>query len=144
MIDIDLEWIEHSEQGGMIQLVPYNQEVAFDFVGLIWVNAIRGAAELPNFWHFNMIVGLREASGDLQELVAKKAAVEALQAASLAFRPGLGSLSLSRDGVSESVSYISSQQFGIYTGAITAYNEWIKDNEQKLRAKYRGMLITVV
>lgn len=144
VIDIDLEWIEHSEQGGLIQLVPYNQEVAFDFVGLIWVNAIRGAAELPNFWHFNMIVGLREASGDIQELVAKKAAIEALQAASLAFRPGLGSLSLSRDGVSESVSYISSQQFGIYTSAINAYSEWIKDNEAKLRAKYRGMLMTVV
>jgi hypothetical protein len=139
VIDIDLEWIEQSEQGGLIQLVPFNQEIAFDFVGLIWVNAIRGAAELPNFWHFNMIVGLRDADGDLQELLAKKAAIEALQAAALAFRPGLGSLSLSRDGVSESVSYNSQQQFGIYTGTILAYREWIKENEQMFRAKYRGL-----
>jgi len=44
VIDIDLEWIEHSEQTGLIQLVPFNQEIAFDFIGLLWVNAIRGAA----------------------------------------------------------------------------------------------------
>jgi len=144
VIDIDLEWIEHSEQGGLLQLVPFNQEVAFDFIGLIWVNAIRGAAELPNFWHFNMIAGLRDCNPDLQELVAKKAAIEALQAAALAFHPGLGSLSLSRDGVSESVSYNAAQQYGIYTGTITAYKEWITDNEAKLRGKYRGLDWVVV
>lgn len=144
VIDIDLEWIEHSQQGGLIQLVPFNQEVAFDFVGLIWVNAIRGAAELPNFWHFNIIAGLREACGDIQELIGKKAAIEALQAASLAFRPGLGSLSLSRDGVSESVSYNTTQQYGVFTGTISAYNEWIKENEGKLKAKYRGLDWAVV
>ncbi len=139
VIDIDLEWIEHSEQAGLIQLVPFNQEVAFNFLGLIWVNAIRGAAELPNFWHFNMIVGLRDASGDLQEVIAKKAAIDALTAASLAFRPGLGSLSLSRDGVSESTSFMASLQYGIYTGAINSYKEWLTENERKLRAKYRGL-----
>jgi len=139
VIDIDLEWIEHSIQGGLIQLVPFNQEVAFNFVGLIWVNAIRGAAELPNFWHFNMIVGIRDLCGDIIEIIAKKAAIEALTAAALAFRPGLGSLSLSRDGISESVSYMTSQQYGIYTGTINSYKEWITENQKLLRAKYRGL-----
>ena len=144
VIDIDLEWIEHSEQGGMIQLVPFNQEIAFDFIGLLWVNAIRGAAELPNFWHFNAIVGLRDASCDIQELIAKKAAVDALVMAGQALRPGLGSVSLSRDGVSESVSYLNSATYGMFTGTINSYNEWIKDHGGELKGKYRGVTMVVV
>lgn len=144
VIDIDLEWIELSEQGGMVQLVPFNQEIAFDFVGLLWVNAIRGASELPNFWHFNLIAGLRNCTPDLQELIARKAAMEALLAIATAFRPGVGSLSLSRDGVSESVSYTTTQQYGIYTGAITAHREWLQENEKLYRAKYRGLSWCVV
>lgn len=144
VIDIDLEWIEHSEQGGLIQLVPFNQEIAFDFIGLLWVNAIRGAAELPNFWHFNMIVGTREASGDIQELIAKKAAIDALVVAGMALRPGIGSVSLGRDGVSESVSYIQSAEFGLFTGTIKAYKEWIEEHGKDLRAKYRGPIMVVV
>jgi len=144
VIDIDLEWIEHSEQGGMIQLVPFNQEIAFDFIGLLWVNAIRGAAELPNFWHFNAIVGTREASCDIQELIAKKAAIDALVMAGQAIRPGLGSVSLGRDGVSESVSYTNAAQYGMFTGTINAYKEWIEEHGKELRAKYRGVTMVVV
>lgn len=144
VIDIDLEWIEHSEQGGLIQLVPFNQEIAFDFIGLLWSNALRGASELPNFWHYNVIAGLREATCDIQELIAKKAAVDALVIAGQALRPGLGSVSLSRDGVSESVSYINSAQYGLFTGTITAYKSWIEERGKELRAKYRGVTMVVV
>jgi hypothetical protein len=144
VIDIDLEWIELSMQGGIIQLVPFNQEIAFDFIGLLWVNAIRGAVELPNFWHFNIIAGLRDAPAELRELVAKKAALNVLDIAGLAIHPGIGSLSLSRDGVSESVTYNSQAQFGLYTGTINSYKEWIDTNMPLLRAKYRGATMVVV
>ena len=144
VIDIDLEWIEHSEQGGLIQLVPFNQEIAFDFIGLLWVNAIRGAAELPNFWHFNAIVGLRECHPAIQELIAKKAGIDALVMAGQALRPGLGSMSLSRDGVSESVSYINSAEFGLFTGTIKAFQQWISEHGKELRSKYRGVTMVVV
>ncbi len=144
VIDIDLEWIEISQQGGLVQLVPYNQEIAFDFVGLIWVNAIRGAVELPNFWHYNAIVGLRDAPGDIRELISKKAAIDALTIAGMALRPGVGSLSLSRDGVSESVSYINSMEYGMYTGTIKSYKDWIEEHGKELRARYRGPIMRVV
>jgi len=144
IIDIDLEWIEHSEQGGLIQLVPFNQEIAFDFIGLLWVNAIRGAAELPSFWHFNAIVGLRDATCDVQELIAKKAAIDALIQAGQAIRPGIGSVSLGRDGVSESIYYINSAQYGLFTGTINSYKEWIEEHGKELRAKYRGAVMVVV
>lgn len=144
VIDIDLEWIEHSEQGGMIQLVPFNQEIAFDFIGLLWVNAIRGATELPNFWHYNAIVGLRDAPCEVQELIAKKAAIDALTVLGMALRPGVGSVSLSRDGVSESVSYVTSATYGAYTGTIKAYKDWIEEEGKRLRSKYRGINMVVV
>jgi len=144
VIDIDLEWIEVAQQGGLIQLVPFNQEIAFDFVGLIWVNALRGAAELPNFWHFNIIAGLRDCPDDLRELIAKKAAIDALTIAGMALRPGVGSMSLSRDGVNQSISYINSAEFGIYTGTINAYKQWIDDHLKDVKGKYRGPTMVVV
>tara|TARA_R100001244_G_scaffold53662_1_gene46562 strand:- start:3885 stop:5690 length:1806 start_codon:yes stop_codon:yes gene_type:complete len=144
IIDIDLNWIEQSQVGGLIQLVPFNQEIAFNFVGLMWVNALRGAVELPNFWRFNMIVGLRDCAASLQELIAKKAAINALVVAGMALRPGVGSLSLSRDGVSESVSYTSQAQYGIYTGTISAYKDWIDNHLNEFKGKYRGPTLVVV
>jgi hypothetical protein len=125
-------------------LVPFNQEIAFDFVGLLWVNAIRGATELPNFWHYNAIIGLPETPCEVQELVAKYAAINALTVAGMALRPGVGSVSLARDGVSESVSYTTTAEYGIYTGTIKAYKDWIKEEGAKLRAKYRGVTMVVV
>ncbi len=144
VIDIDLDWIQHYSQGGLLQLVPFNQTIAFDFIGLIWVNAIRGAAAIPNFWHFNFIVGLRDCPCDLQELIAKKAAMDALIMLGAALRPGVGSVSMGRDGVSQSVSYNTQQQYGAYTGAITAFKEWIDQNLQKFKGKYRGATMVVV
>jgi hypothetical protein len=144
VIDIDLSWIEPSRTGGMIQLVPFNQEIAFDFVGLIWTNALRGSVELPNFWHFQMIVGLRDASAELREFVGKWAAIKALVVAGMALRPGVGSLSLSRDGVSQSVSYTNQAEYGIYSATIKAYQDWIEKYSKELKGKYRGPMLAVV
>lgn len=144
VIDIDLDWIQAYPQGGLIQLVPFNQTIAFDFLGLIWVNALRGSAAIPNFWHFNFMVGLRDCPPDLQELIAKKAAMDALTMLGAALRPGVGSTSLGRDGVSQSVSYTTQMKYGPYTGAITAFKEWIDENLVKYRGKYRGATLVVV
>lgn len=144
VIDIDLQWIEIGNPSGFLQLVPFNQEIAFDFVGLIWVNAIRGAVELPNFWHFDFVAGLRDCPADIQEYIGKYAAINALTMAGLAFRPGLGSVSLSRDGVSESVSYNTAQKYGAYGPVIQSFKDWQEKVEPKLRQKYRGLNLIVV
>lgn len=144
IIDIDLDWIQFYPQGGLIQLVPFNQTIAFDFLGLIWVNALRGAAAIPNFWHFNFIVGLRECPCDLQELIAKKAAMDALTMLGASLRPGVGSTSLGRDGVSQSVSYTTQLKYGPYTGAIQMFKDWIDENLNKYKGKYRGATLMVV
>jgi len=144
VIDIDLDWVEESRTGGLIQLVPFNQAVAFNYLGLVWSNALRGAAEIPNFWNYDMVVGIRDCTADLRDYIGKKTAVSALLALGLAFRPGFGSSSLSRDGVSQSSSYLSGQKYGPYGQIIQGYMDWLKENEPKLKANYAGAFWAVV
>jgi len=143
VVDIDLQWIEVSMHGGMAQLVPFNQQIAYDFIGLIWFNTMTGADVIPNFWHYNIIAGLRKPTGDILQLIGKSAAIEALGQAGAALFPALGSVSISRDGVSQSTSYVTGM-YGKFNGLITNYKDWIKEQGPYLIAKYKGTKLTVV
>lgn len=144
VVQINPEWIEVASNNGFTQLVPFNTELAFDFVGLIWVEALHNAVPIPNFWHYNMLTGIRDAPGDILELITKAAAIPILTVAGQAFRGGFSSQSISRDGISESVSYTSSAIYGIYSATIEEYKTWIKENLVGIRSRYRGpTLITM-
>jgi hypothetical protein len=144
ILDIALEWVEIHERGGFVELVPFNQEVAFNFIGLIWVETLRGPIPIPNFWNFSALVGFRDTPQIILEMVGKKAAIDALTRIGQAFRPGLSSQSVSRDGVSESVSYLTSAQYGIFNATIAQYREWIEENLPRLKGAYRGINMQVV
>jgi hypothetical protein len=144
IVDIDLSWIEIAERNGFAQLVPFNQEAAFNFIGLVWVESLRGRIELPNFWHFNAVAGLRQVDPVLQEIIAKKAAIDALTVAGQAFRGGFSSQSLSRDGVSESVSYTASAIYGIYSATIEDFNKFINREIKQVKGRYRGVNMIVL
>lgn len=144
VIHINPEWIELAEQSGYVQLVPFNVELAFDFVGLIWVESLRSATPIPNFWHYNLLSGLRECPGDVLELIGKSAAIPILTTAGAAFRGGYSSQSISRDGVSESVSYTSSAIYGVYSASIEDYRNWIKENTPQIKNRYRGPQMIVM
>lgn len=144
IVDIALEWLEIHERGGLVELVPFNQELAFNFIGLIWVEALRGPVPLPNFWNFDALAGFRKTPKVLIELIAKKAAIDILTIAGQAFRGGFSSQSVSRDGVSESVSYTASAIYGIYSASIEQYKKWIDENLVKLRGAFRGSNMVVL
>tara|TARA_R100001594_G_scaffold32198_1_gene59814 strand:- start:3849 stop:4679 length:831 start_codon:yes stop_codon:yes gene_type:complete len=144
VVDINLEWIEIGEKQGFIQLVPFNQEIAFDFIGLVFVESLRGAVEIPSFWRYNVLAGLRDVPGDVQELIGRMAAIPILTVAGQAFRSGYSSQSVSRDGVSESVSYTASAIYGIYSASIEDHRRWVKDHVRDMRAKYRGTNMIVL
>ena len=144
VVHINTEWIEIAEPSGYVQLVPFNTELAFDFVGLIWVESLRSATPIPNFWHYNIVSGLRECPGDLIELIGRHAAIPILAAAGAAFRGGYSSQSISRDGVSESVSYTSSAIYGIYSASIEDYRNWIREHLPAIKNRYRGPQTIVV
>ena len=138
VVHINTEWIEFASNSGFTELVPFNSELAFDFVGLLWVEALRGAVPIPNFWHYNMLVGLRNTPGEILDLISKHAAISILTVAGQAFRGGFSSQSISRDGISESVAYTSSAIYGIYSATIEEYKTWIKENVVNIRSRYRG------
>jgi len=144
IVNIDTSWIEISERNGFVQLVPFNQAAAFQFIGLVWVESMRGRIELPNFWHFDAVAGLRQVDPVLQEVISKKAAIDALTVAGHAFRGGFASQSISRDGVSESVSYTASAIYGIYSATIEDYTKFINREIKQLRGRYRGMNFMVL
>lgn len=144
VVDIALEWIEIHETTGWVELVPFNQEVAFNFIGLVWVESLRGPVPLPNFWNFTALVGFRKTPEVILELIAKKAAMDILTIAGQAFRGGFSSQSISRDGISESVSYTASATFGIYSATIEDYRKWIDSNLIAMRGAFRGPNMIVV
>lgn len=144
VVHINPEWIELAELSGYTQLVPFNTELAFDFIGLVWVEALRGATPIPNFWHYNLTAGLRDCPGDILELIGKHAAIPILTAAGAAFRGGYSSQSISRDGVSESVSYTSSAIYGIYSASIEDYRNWIREHVPAIKNRYRGPQMIVM
>jgi len=144
IIDTALEWLEIAERSGYSQLVPFNQQIAFQFIGLVWVESIRGQIELPNFWHFNGRAGLRQVDPVLLEILGKKAAIDALTVAGHAYRGGFSSQSLSRDGVSESVSYTASAVYGIYAATIEDYNKFINREIKGVKGRYKGLGVVVL
>ncbi len=144
IVNIDLTWLEISEKNGYAQLVPFNTSSVFQFIGLVWVESLRGVIELPNFWRYNLVAGLRQVDPVVLEILAKKAGIDALTIAGQAFRGGFSSQSLSRDGVSESVSYTASAIYGIYSATIEDFNKFINREIKSLRGRYRGVNMVVL
>ena len=82
----------------------------------------------------------KESAEKTVELITKAAAIPILTVAGQAFRGGFSSQSISRDGVSESVSYTSSAIYGIYSATIEEYKTWIKENLVGIRSRYLNLI----
>lgn len=143
IVDVAMQWLEIAEKSGFGQLVPFNATIAFQFIGLVWVESLRGRIELPNFWHYSAVAGLREVDPVLLEVIAKKAAIDALTVAGQAFRGPFASQSISRDGVSESVSYTSSAIYGLFSATIEEFSKFINREIKQLKGRYRGVNMLV-
>jgi hypothetical protein len=144
IIDVRSEWLEISYAQGYIELVPFNRQLGFTYEGLTWATALIGQGSLPNFWRYNVTSGLRDCPTEVQELAAKKAAIDVLTIAGQAFRGGFSAQSLSRDGVSESVTYTSSAVYGVYSSTIEELKRFIRDELPRLKGRYTGPRLTVV
>lgn len=144
VLDVALEWIEIHHRGGFVELVPFNQEVAFNFIGLVWVESLRGPVPIPNFWNFTAKVGFCKTPEILIEMIAKKAAIDLLTIAGQAFRGGVSSTSVSREGVSESVSYTASAVYGVYSASIETYQKDLKEMLKRARASFKGLTLFVL
>lgn len=144
VVQVRTEWAEKDYLSGFVQLVPLHLEMVFAYFGLAWVPSLWGIRDLPNFWHYRAVAGLRTIPGDIMELLGRQAAISILSIAGQAYRGGFAGQSISRDGISESVSFTASAMYGIYSAYIQDHTNWINQNLPTLRNKYRGIVMRVL
>lgn len=143
-LDVPIDWVQCNPAYGFVELVPFTLQALGRFVGVLLFQTIRGDAPLPSFWHYDVTVGFRKTPDVLLEAAAKIAAVDFFTIAGQATNNAFSKKELSRDGVSESISYTSSAMFGIFSASITDYNRWLKANMPRLRGAYQGPNISVM
>lgn len=108
-LDVTLDWIVWNETNGEVELVPSNGAiVTWQFYESAMLQFLYIYNHIPSFWHYWLIVGLRhdhELHAPVRELIAKKAAYDAIAQVGMAYAGGLATRSTSRDGVSGNVTY---------------------------------------
>lgn len=145
IVDVDPRWI-HNSTARMIELVPYEQSLAFHYIGLMFTNSIWGPVELPSFWRYRYWAGVSQEATpyEIIEAFAFRAAVKALTVLGQMYRGGISSQSVSRDGVSETVSFTSSAMYGIYSATIENYQKRLDVLLPQLKRKYFGVYLDVL
>lgn len=144
------DWITINEQSGLVQLVPSNAAIIqWTFYGPGFYLFFASRSHLPNFWQFEVTAGGRRMQAVHGEYIARSAAIELLSQVSQALYPrGGSSLSISRDGVSESRNI---NPLGAYASLIGQYerlNGIDKEGKEKgirdLRRRFVGIPMAVL
>lgn len=148
VIEIPDEWRVESKKSGLIQFVPRNASmIPFVSNGLgLWAASLRN---VPEFWHFRGIFGLPYINsgseyGVALDAILHRAAIEIFVTSGSAYRAGFSSESISRDGVSNSVTYTSSAMYGIYSADIMEHRKWLDDDWSRFKRKIRGIPAVMV
>jgi hypothetical protein len=141
-------WIQWNEMAGEVELVPSaGQALTIMFTGTPFFSFYYNYADIPNFWQYCAMSGLRDLlfeRAPVREAIAKKAAIEILLQAGSAYRAGYSGESTSRDGISSSASYTSSAQFGIYAHVTSPYLTWLDENLPAIRQRLGGLQVMVM
>lgn len=145
IITIDQTWITCFEKLGLAQLVPnQNAIISWQFyTGAFYAFIMGGYDYVPNFWHYKATVGLRdlrERRANVLQAVEYTAGVNILRQAALHSKPGYTSESLSRDGVSQNISY----QRGIYGDTIQQYERWLEENLKRIKHHVYGPAFIII
>ena len=145
IVEVNPSWIQPT-QGRFIQLVPFNQALAYNFIGLMYVAALRGPVELPAFWRYRYWAGIAEYTtpADIVELIGMRAACKALAILGQMYRGGFSSQSISKGGASESVSYTASAMYGIYSATINDLKTRLEKLEIQVKRRIFGLYLTVL
>lgn len=111
-LQVTLDWIVWNETNGEVELVPSNGAVVtWQFYESAMLQFLYIYNHIPSFWHFWLVAGLRHESelhAPVRELVAKKAAYDAISLVGTAYAAGAGSRTTGRNGVNATVAYQTS------------------------------------
>lgn len=149
IVTIPPDWITWTEKTALVELVPSALST------IQWIYSAPGfyaffmnQLAIPQFWHYDIMAGLREVPQDVAEFLAMRAAIRILTVAGQARYPaGVSSVSISRDGVSESRG-LNPQ--GVYAATIRQYQAQtgLMDGRdvglERLRDRYLGLSMMVL
>jgi hypothetical protein len=120
---------------GYIDVLPFDARgmtTFWTFYGL-YPYSLFARTHLTNFWRYAAIVGFNETPKSVIEVVAKKAAIDILTQVVAAMTGGYEGFSISKDGVSQSVS------MPVIRKTIEEYQNWINFTIPALSQKYGGI-----
>ncbi len=122
-LEITLDWIVWNETNAEVELVPSNGAVVtWQFYESAMLQFLFIYNSIPSFWHYWITSGLRhlyEEHSIVREALAKKAAVDIIHQAGLAYSAGRESYRTERDRV------VSDTRFERpFPGAALAQNYW--------------------
>jgi len=129
---------------GTVDVIPHDNQ--FSAVWLFHMEfKLFGLREyIADFWRYKGMAGLKETPPEVIKAIGCMAAIPLLTIAGQAYRAGFASESISKDGVSKSMSYTSSATYGIYSATIGQHEAWLKENKRALKRRYRGFTMTVL
>ena len=120
---------------GYVDVLPFDAKgmtTFWTFYGL-YPYSLFARTHLTNFWRYAAIVGFNDVPKSVVELVAKKAAIDILTQIVAAQTGGYEGFSISKDGVSQSVS------MPVIRKTIEEYQSWIYQMIPALSQKYGGI-----
>lgn len=144
-VAIGRDWIVFDPLTGTLELVPDNGAViSWQFYGAAILQFFINYDTIPAFWHFGLASGLNDLHGEYQivrQAIAKQAAANILSAAGFAISGGAQTLSVSRDGVTDSRTYAGKQ-----AGAElrSQYEEWLVKNVRRIGQRYGGITMSIL
>lgn len=123
-----------------IHLVPVGNTTGQSalFTGLMPYIGYRGASNIPAYWHVTYTTGISNIPSDILSALGKIAAIMVLhQLGDIVLGVGVGNMSLSLDGLSQSIG-TTKNSGGAFGGRIKSYSEELKVELANLKDFYTG------
>jgi hypothetical protein len=131
-----------NRKSGNVDVLPYNSQYAMFYTFFMGINFWGVREYIADFWRYKAIIGINDKNiAELLKMVAYTASISILTTAEQAYRSGITSESMSKDGVSRSQSFNAK---GIYDSTISEYKDWLKDGIPKHRNLLRGIPCVVL
>lgn len=140
----------------MLYLVPnvnstYNQVIVFS--GMLPNINYMANRQIPNYWRISYVTGFERGKipSTILQVIGKIAAIDILTIASdgMSFAPGVGSVSISLDGLSQNLSSVMSGKNGIFGPRVSQYSQdlfgdgKVEGELKRLRQNYTDVIFGV-
>lgn len=117
---------------------PFINHIAFSSsLHSVWW---RNNGFIPNYWRLSYVTGFKEIPGDIKTVLSKYAAIRILilggQSVVNNLRAGVGSTSISLDGLSQSVTPMGNSNAGPYGSVIKQYTADIENDLRDIKDVY--------